>query len=153
MANWTANVPFIYDKILTGRYIMPEGKTYLLKCIECGADFFTEGEKSYYKSKGLSMPKRCKPCRDKRKLRFEQEREEKELKGFLLTLPFKQTEMTEIPLADPDTTLFVIGNGFDIMHGVPSSYYNFRDTIGKNNILRFTLETYILIYKSNFVII
>ncbi|AGL03681.1 hypothetical protein Desgi_4443 [Desulfoscipio gibsoniae DSM 7213] len=29
------------------------------------------------------------------------------------------------------------------MHGVPSSYYNFRDTIGKNNILRFTLETYI----------
>ncbi|HHV19544.1 MAG TPA: hypothetical protein GXZ27_12010 [Thermoanaerobacterales bacterium] len=61
--------------------------------------------------------------------------------------------MTEIPLADPDTTLFVIGNGFDIMHGVPSSYYNFRDTIGKNNILRFTLETYILIYKSDFVII
>ena len=99
------------------------------------------------------MPKRCKPCRDKRKLRLEQEREEKELKGFLLTLPFKQTEMTEIPLADPYTTLFVIGNGFDIMHGVPSSYYNFRDTIGKNNILRFTLETYILIYKSNFVII
>ena len=87
MANWTANVPFIYDKILTGRYTMPEGKTYLLKCIECGADFLTEGEKGYYKSKWLSMPKRCKPCRDKRKFRLEQEREEKELKGFLLTLP------------------------------------------------------------------
>ena len=29
------------------------------------------------------------------------------------------------------------------MHGVPSSYYSFRDSIGRNNILRFTLETYI----------
>jgi hypothetical protein len=29
------------------------------------------------------------------------------------------------------------------MHGVKSSYYNFRDTIGRNNILRITLENYI----------
>ncbi|MEA3423985.1 MAG: AbiH family protein [Bacillota bacterium] len=36
-----------------------------------------------------------------------------------------------------------MGNGFDIMHGVKSSYYNFRDTIGRNNILRITLENYI----------
>ena len=122
---------------------MLEGKIYLLKCIDCGAGFFTEGEKNFYESKGLSMPKRCKSCRDKRKLWLEQEREEKELRSFLSTLPFKQVKMAEITLSNPEATLFIIGNGFDRMHGTPSSYYHFRDTIGKNNILRFTLETYI----------
>lgn len=77
-----------------------------------------------------------------RKEREKLERQ-KELEEFLSTLPFKQIEKTEIVLTDTNTILFIIGNGFDIMHGVPSSYYNFRDTIGKNNILRFTLENYI----------
>jgi hypothetical protein len=58
-------------------------------------------------------------------------------------LPFKQIGKAEIPLVDSNTTLYIIGNGFDMMHGVPSSYYNFRDTIGKNNMLRITLESYI----------
>lgn len=44
---------------------------------------------------------------------------------------------------DDDSTLLVIGNGFDIMHGVKSSYYNFRDSMGKHNRLRTTLEEYI----------
>ncbi|MBO1265081.1 bacteriophage abortive infection AbiH family protein [Proteiniclasticum sp. SCR006] len=52
-------------------------------------------------------------------------------------------EKAEIPLNDSATSLFIIGNGFDIMHGVKSSYYNFRDSIGRKNILRFTLENYI----------
>lgn len=38
-------------------------------------------------------------------------------------------------------TLYIIGNGFDLMHRVPSSYYNFRDSLGKNNSLRYSLET------------
>lgn len=37
-------------------------------------------------------------------------------------------------------TLFIIGNGFDLMHGVDSSYYSFRDSLGKNNSLRTNLE-------------
>lgn len=37
-------------------------------------------------------------------------------------------------------TLYIIGNGFDLMHRVPSSYYNFRDSLGKNNGLRYDLE-------------
>lgn len=37
-------------------------------------------------------------------------------------------------------TLYIIGNGFDLMHRVPSSYYNFRDSMGKNNSLRYDLE-------------
>ena len=40
-----------------------------IKCIECGEDFaFTEGEQKYYEEKGFLPPKRCKKCRDKRKL-------------------------------------------------------------------------------------
>ena len=40
-----------------------------------------------------------------------------------------------------NNTLYVIGNGFDLMHRVPSSYYSFRDSLGKNNDLRRMLET------------
>lgn len=133
-----------------GGVIMSEHTIYLLKCIECGDEFFTQGEQAFYNSKGLAMPKRCKVCRDKKKIRYEQLQKEterlvrqKELEEFLSTSPFKQIEKEEIHLVNPNTTLFIIGNGFDIMHGVPSSYYNFRDTIGKSNMLRFTLETYI----------
>ena len=37
--------------------------------------------------------------------------------------------------------LYIIGNGFDLMHRTPSSYYNFRDSLGKRNRLRESLET------------
>ncbi|SCL85456.1 hypothetical protein PP176A_0869 [Sporanaerobacter sp. PP17-6a] len=129
---------------------MSKKKIYLLKCIECGADFFTEGERNFYKSKDLNMPKRCKACRIKKKDRYEQKRrteekleKQKELEVFLITFPFGQIKKSQVNLTDPSSTLFIIGNGFDLMHGVPSSYYNFRNFIGENNILRFTLETYI----------
>lgn len=49
------------------------------------------------------------------------------LKELLSTLPLKQIDRTKIALTDPNTILFIIGNGFDLMHGVPSSYYDFRD--------------------------
>lgn len=129
---------------------MSEKKVYLLKCIDCNAEFFTEGERIFYENKGLSLPKRCKSCRDKRKHHFEQERKEKErieteleLKQFLSALPFRQAEIIEIIPADPDRTLFIIGNGFDIMHGIPSRYYDFRDSLKENDIVKSTLETYI----------
>ncbi|TCK93146.1 putative zinc ribbon protein [Natranaerovirga hydrolytica] len=122
---------------------MAESTNYLLKCIECGADFFTAGERDFYISKGLNMPKRCKSCRDKKKARLKQDKEKVELQEILSTSPYIHVEKTEIPLTDSATSLFIIGNGFDIMHGVKSSYYNFRDTIGRQNILRFTLENYI----------
>lgn len=38
-------------------------------------------------------------------------------------------------------TLYLTGNGFDLMHRVPSSYYNFRDSLGKRSRLREALET------------
>jgi len=39
-----------------------------LTCLDCGREFtFTEGEQMYFWAKGLSEPKRCKPCRMLRK--------------------------------------------------------------------------------------
>jgi hypothetical protein len=39
-----------------------------ITCSDCKADFvFSEGEQKFFASKGLSIPKRCKPCRQARK--------------------------------------------------------------------------------------
>ena len=53
---------------LRGYYMEPVLEKHLLKCVDCGTDFFTEGENEFYISKGLSIPKRCKACREKRKM-------------------------------------------------------------------------------------
>lgn len=40
-----------------------------LTCCDCGQPFvFSAGEQTFYWSKGLSQPKRCPVCRQKRKL-------------------------------------------------------------------------------------
>ena len=122
---------------------MAEKTDYLLKCIDCGADFFTEGEKDFYLSKGLHMPKRCNPCRDKKKARYKEEESKAAFEKALAASPYKYIKKSNLPKNDPDTSLFIIGNGLDLMHGVKSSYYSFRDTLGKNNSLRFALETYL----------
>ncbi len=39
-------------------------------CQDCGEEFvFTESEQKFYSERGFQDPKRCKPCRDKRKAR------------------------------------------------------------------------------------
>jgi hypothetical protein len=39
-----------------------------LTCADCHETFvFTEGEQEFYASKDFTPPKRCKPCREKRK--------------------------------------------------------------------------------------
>lgn len=39
-----------------------------LTCRECGSLFYLEDEEqAWYIRKGLQVPKRCKPCREKRK--------------------------------------------------------------------------------------
>lgn len=43
-----------------------EDKT--LKCEDCGEDFdFSAKDQEFYVERGYQEPKRCKPCRDKRK--------------------------------------------------------------------------------------
>jgi len=42
-----------------------------INCAECGSSFpFTEREQDYYRERGLTHPKRCKPCRDARRQNF-----------------------------------------------------------------------------------
>lgn len=132
-----------FNLIAVGGDSVAEDTNFLLKCIDCGAAFFTEGERNFYLSKGLQMPKRCKSCRDKKKARYGQIQKEKELQALLSTLPFKQIEKTDVSLINPNNSLYIIGNGFDLMHGVPSRYHSFRDSMGRHNELRNALETYI----------
>lgn len=122
---------------------MSDEKMFLLRCMECDTGFFTEGESNFYRKKGLHTPNRCKACREKRKAQHEQNLKEKELENILSNLQFEQLEETEMELPKPETVVFIVGNGFDLMHGVPSSYYNFKDSMGQRNELKEALEVYI----------
>lgn len=57
---------------------------------------------------------------------------------------YSVVSLDKIVLHNDKDILYIIGNGFDMMHGVKSSYYSFRDSIGKRNQLRRTLETFLL---------
>lgn len=111
-------------------------------CKDCGKSFSISPEKEkFYISKGLQDPKRCKKCREIRKEqenRIKAEQDEKELQRIATLFENKPIEFTS-----PDKSLVIIGNGFDIMHGVKSSYWEFQKTIGKNNPLRWEMETYL----------
>lgn len=40
----------------------------VIKCVDCRSDFtFTESESTFFASKGLTKPRRCKTCRQKRR--------------------------------------------------------------------------------------
>lgn len=40
----------------------------VIVCADCRSEFtFTESEASFFASKGLTKPRRCKPCRQKRR--------------------------------------------------------------------------------------
>ena len=42
-----------------------------LQCIDCGTKFvWTVGEQDFFKTKELRSPRRCKPCRIKKRHRF-----------------------------------------------------------------------------------
>lgn len=122
----------------------------LLICTDCGAPFFTSGEKAFYESKGFVMPTRCKRCRTAKKRAFEmarianeREQEANRLSAAFAASEYSLAELKTLNFENPETTLYVVGNGFDLLHGVKSSYYDFRDTLGKNNSLRLALETYL----------
>lgn len=131
-----------------------------LQCTDCGAEFtIAADEQLFYESKGFVLPKRCKACRKKRKALKEvqekalqdkaraenREREEAELLSRLKASSIRQAIFVHLKNARPSSTLFIIGNGFDIMHGVPSSYWDFQKTLGKHSELRRHLETYLKI--------
>lgn len=133
-----------------------------LICKDCGNEFtITPAEQERFQALQFELPKRCIDCRRKRKKEKEEKvaaiqakidaenaarkwkEDERKISELLTNLPYRQSEMLNIPLPQPSKTLFIIGNGFDIMHGVRSSYWNFQETLGKNSELRFHLETYL----------
>lgn len=116
-------------------------------CIDCGREFtISPYQQMYYANRGWELPRRCRACSEKKR----QERQKKEAEGAtgqfekeLSDSPYAIKEVSNIVVKSPVTTLYVIGNGFDLAHGVPSSYSKFRDWLGKHSNLRKTLETYI----------
>lgn len=120
-------------------------------CKDCGEEFnITPSEINFYEANNLKLPKRCPECRKARKTAKENlekrqkwEEDEHKLQTLLTSLPYHQTSLDKLEFNNPDHSLVVIGNGFDIMHGVKSSYWDFQKTIGKNSPLRFTMETYL----------
>lgn len=130
---------------------MPEKRI----CVVCGQAFeITEDEITFFNSLGYELPKRCKACRKKKReekqrvqAQYESEvlekNEEEVIAELLNNSSCRQSNIEEIAIELTDDTLFIIGNGFDLMHGVQSSYYHFRDSISPKHLIRSTMEYYI----------
>ena len=116
-------------------------------CVDCGQEFIIpSSQQTFYKYRGWDLPKRCKMCREKKKAIWQKKAIEEATRQFekeLASSPYTIKEIPEIEIGVPAATLYVIGNGFDLAHGVPSSYSKFRDWLGRRSELRETLETYI----------
>lgn len=132
-----------------------EAITLELCCQQCERKFLARHHPSEFDTgREWTPPKFCPECRRDRREREERAKEKreavkrqeaaaKENAEFHNRLKSWQVaEMDAIRPAD-DNILCILGNGFDLMHNVRSSYYAFRDSIGKNNSLRITLEFYL----------
>lgn len=126
-----------------------------LICIDCGKRFiFGRYEQEHFIRMGWSMLKRCPSCRKEAQARREKAAEQIESEAWQRKKAEAQKEFDILLKSWPvipvdeiqpknDHALYIIGNGFDLMHGVKSSYYDFRDSLGKHNLLRETLENYL----------
>ena len=123
-------------------------------CTTCGEQFvFSRKIQEEFNLRGWKAPNICYLCRKKRSQQQQEARVEKEktarqkqwekdyaeFEKLLKTV--NQVTLFEIPT--DSKTLFIIGNGFDLMHRVPSSYYSFQKSLGKNSALLFMLETFL----------
>lgn len=126
-----------------------------LICKDCGRRFlFSKDDQNRYTLKKWEPPVRCPLCRkESKKRRAEIERRQAEDENKRIEAinaaafdnalkSWNVIEMDDIHSAD-NNVLYIIGNGFDLMHGVKSSYYDFRDSLGKRNNLRSTLENFL----------
>ncbi len=120
----------------------------VLKCQCCGTRFlFRRGSRP-----DAHMPRFCSSCkrdsvikerkeREAAESKKRQEQRDAEKKIFAEKLKhYRTVDLNDIK-TNEDNTVFILGNGFDMMHGANSSYYGFRDSMGKNNELRSALET------------
>ena len=128
------------------------GKRFLVRT--CDKDKLCDTETASGEG-GKSKPL-CPECRAQERAQAERERtaREKEIKRrkaeekhreFLRRLKEWRVLPIEQIRPEDDNVLYILGNGFDLMHRIPSSYYDFRDSLGKHCALRSALETYITV--------
>lgn len=117
-------------------------------CVKCGKRFLVRPYGGH-----ASLPATCGICRREKRLRLEQERQDLEdqkwkqqkaleYQEYLARLPSWNVTSRDSIRPKADQVLYILGNGFDLMHRVPSSYYSFRDSLGKNSALRSALEDF-----------
>ncbi|MEG2679070.1 MAG: AbiH family protein [Oscillospiraceae bacterium] len=128
-----------------------------LLCDACGKTFiFSGSEQTQFAQRGWALPKRCPVCRkEKRDLQMREKQQIERLKWqrdkvvekeqFNVQLENWKVVAKEDIHPGNNQVLYIIGNGFDLMHGVHSSYYAFRDFLGKRNVLRQTLEDFLTV--------
>lgn len=129
-------------------------------CRDCGQEFIiTPQEQERFAELSFDLPKRCLQCRKKRKAgnnnqssqevksdsspQKSPEEIENELFEQISVSGYHSVKLQDIKILASEKTLIVIGNGFDIIHGVRSSYREFDRTIGKNSELRLVMEAYL----------
>ena len=134
---------------------MPVSYTQELSCKMCGKTFvFRKYEQELFEQRGYADPKHCMLChRTKRELREEeierienekwQEKKSEDKKVFDVRLNGWRVVAKDDIYFSNDHVLYIIGNGFDLMHGVRSSYYAFRDTLRKSSSLLHALESFL----------
>lgn len=103
-------------------------------CKTCGKQFLSETDNSYCRICNKKWYEKQEKIREQAENLKWQEQKEQERKLFEAKVQtYKPILMESVnPSAH---TLYIIGNGFDLMHRVPSSYYNFRDTAKKRMAL------------------
>ena len=108
-------------------------------CKTCGRQFLREAKGSFCRICGQKWhEERAKNKEQEESLKW---KEQKEYERELFETEVQVYEPIPMESIIPSAhTLYLIGNGFDLMHRVPSSYYNFRDSLGKRNGLREALE-------------
>ena len=123
-----------------------------LICAQCG-DRYIVRHNDEIPSLRMKRPSMCYTCRRVERERREKEKKERddrlwqqrkaeEYEEYLRQLPRWNVVPLDSIQPKSDHVLYIIGNGFDLMHRVPSSYYSFRDSLGKNSPLRFALESF-----------
>ena len=128
-------------------------------CKECNRIFvIRSSELESFSARKKPIPQYCSLCYKRYCAEKAAERKQREdlvwqkkaleIQRYCDALNSLQSKFDILPLEEvaPDTedkVLYVIGNGFDLMHGVRSSYYDFGRTLGKQSHIRFVLDNYL----------
>ena len=131
-------------------------KTREETCAYCGKKFIFRIDEITERKHDDNFKPLCPECRVLKRKQAEEKRnrEEREIrrkkadtehKEFLKRLNAWKVISIDDVHPENENTLYIIGNGFDLMHCVSSSYYDFRDTLGKRSFLRFMFDNFITV--------